>query len=216
MIKEIQTQQEDDDSVYCASINTVAIHSLNNPKHTEHIKPLWLSRDPSSQVFRIDCEVDTGAGCNILPLYKAKALFGDELSLNSPTVTLSGYNDAPVQNLGSCHVYLYHGSNSYKILCQVADSRGPMLLGRHDALKLGYVNFPSINPPEVKAKAETTIKAVAVEPVIPQVQKITSHSITVNGKTHQLPTTKEYLLKEYASRCSRALAPYQGETTTFS
>ena len=53
-------------------LKTVAIESLNHPKSEPHIRPLWLSQEPSSQIFQIDCEVDTGASCNILPLYKAK------------------------------------------------------------------------------------------------------------------------------------------------
>ena len=36
------------------------------------------------------------------------------------------------------------------------------------------------------------------EPVIPVVQQRTDENITIGGKTHPLPTTKEYLLKEYS------------------
>ena len=70
----------------------------------------------SSQIFQIDCEVDTGASCNILPLYKAKALFGDDLKMGKPTGNLKGYNDSPVENLGSCIMYLYHGNRRYRAL----------------------------------------------------------------------------------------------------
>ncbi len=47
---------------FSASITTVAIHSLNNLKHKEHIKQPCLSRDQFSNQFCIDCEVDTSAG----------------------------------------------------------------------------------------------------------------------------------------------------------
>jgi len=57
-------------------LKTVTMESLNHPKSEPHIRPLWISQESSSQIFQIDCEVDTGASCNILPLYKAKALFG--------------------------------------------------------------------------------------------------------------------------------------------
>ena len=173
------------------NIKTITIHSLNNPEHNTHIRPLWISRDASSQIFKIDCEVDTGAGCNILPLYKAKALFGEHLTLSPPTVSLLGYNDTPVGNLGSCYVQMYHGKKTTKVRCEVADSRGPILLGRKQALQMGYVSFPKIEMPPVQFKTETTIKTVESEPA-------RSHSISINGKIHQLPTTKEYLLKEYA------------------
>ena len=40
--------------------------------------PLWISQSQNSLVQQIDYEVDTGAGCNVLPTYKAGALFGQE------------------------------------------------------------------------------------------------------------------------------------------
>ena len=60
-------------------LKTVTVESLHHPKSEPHIRPLWLSQESSSQIFQIDCEVDTGASCNILPLSKAKALFGEDL-----------------------------------------------------------------------------------------------------------------------------------------
>jgi len=72
-----------------------------------------ISQESSSQIFQINCEVDTGASCNILPLHKAKALFGEDLKLGKPTVNLKGYNHSPVENLGSCIVYLYHGNKVF-------------------------------------------------------------------------------------------------------
>ncbi len=44
----------------------------------EHIRPAWISEKPTDPISQIDCEVDTGAGCNMLPIYKASALFGQE------------------------------------------------------------------------------------------------------------------------------------------
>lgn len=196
-------------------LKTVTVESLNHPKSEPHIRPLWLSEEFSSQIFQIDFEVDTGASCNILPLYKAKALFGNDLKLGKPTVNLKGYNDSPVENLGSCIVYLYHGNKIFRVLCEVADSKGHMILGRKQALIMEYVNFPEIQKPGVQAKTDRSIKTIVEEPakttngpVIPRVQKCTDpvvpviqsstkEKITINGKTHSLPTTKDYLLQEY-------------------
>lgn len=36
-----------------------------------------------------------------------------------------------------------------------------------------------------------------INPIIPVVQKCTDNKTIVNGKTHRLPTTKEYLLQMY-------------------
>jgi len=94
-------------------LKTVTVESLNHPKSEPRIRPLWISQESSSQIFQINCEVDTGASCNILPLYKAKALFGEDLKLGKLTVNLIGYNDSSVENLGSCIVYLYHGNKVF-------------------------------------------------------------------------------------------------------
>ena len=104
-------------------LNTVTVESLNHPKSEPHIRPLWFSQESSSQIFQNDCEVDTGASCNILPFYKAKALFGNDLKLDKPTVNLNGYNDSPVENLGSRIVYLYHGNKIFSYAVQAKTDR---------------------------------------------------------------------------------------------
>ena len=91
-----------------------------------------------------------------------------------------------------------------------------MILGRKQALVMEYVSFPVIQKPAVQAKTDRSIKTLVEEltkttygPVIPRVQKCTDpvvpviqrcsqEKITISGKTHKLPTTKGYLLQEYA------------------
>ena len=77
-------------------------------------------------------------------------------------------------------------------------------MGRQQALQMQYVRFPDISAPAVTAEPETSVKTVTSdqeqhvsEPVRPDMQEITSSSITISGRTHQLPTTKGYLLKEF-------------------
>jgi len=109
-------------------------------------------------------------------LYKAKALFREDFKLGNPTVNLKRYNDSPVENLGSCIVYLYHGNKVFRVLCEVADSKGHMILGRKQALVMEYVSFPEIQKPAVQAKTDRSIKTLVEEltnttngPVIPRV-----------------------------------------------
>ena len=66
------------------------------------------------------------------------------MKLGKPTVNLKGYNDNPVGNLGSCIGYLYHDNKIYRVLCEVADRKGRMILGRKQALVMEYVSFPEI------------------------------------------------------------------------
>ena len=47
-------------------------------RDNEHIRPLWVAQSENSKIHQTDCEVNTGAGCNILPVHRAKELFGKE------------------------------------------------------------------------------------------------------------------------------------------
>ena len=81
-----------------------------------------------------------------------------------------------------------------------------------------YVDFSQIQEPTVNANPEKTIKVVqkeqvkaATELVRPIIQQSTESSITINGKTHQPPTTKECMLKEYADIFERIGTLSHGE-----
>ena len=111
-------------------------------------------------------------------------------------MNLKGYNVSPVEDLGSCSVYLYHGKQTYKVSCDVGDSKGHIILGRQQALLMGYVSCSEIQQAAVKAKVDTSIKTATdkpaeppAEPVIPVVQDCTDKKITIGAKTHPLPTT---------------------------
>ena len=129
-----------------------------------------------------------------------------------PTFNLKGYNDSPVENLASCIVYLDHGKKIFRVLYEVADSKGHMILGRKQALIMEYVNFPEIQKLAVQAQTDRSIKTLVEEPakttdgpVIPRVQKCTDsmvpviqrstkEKITINERTQSLLSTKDYLL----------------------
>ena len=135
-----------------------------------------------------------------------RTLFGETIQLGPPTVQLIGYNDSPFKNLGSIIVFHYHGDEKDKVFCEVADSSGHMILGKNQPLRMKYVDFPQIQLSTVHAKLEKTIKAVqkeqveaATEPARPVIQWSIDSSVTIIGKTHQLLTTKGYLLKEYVN-----------------
>ena len=56
---------------------TAKVHHIQD-RDTEHIRPLWVSQSRGAPVIQTNCEVDTGAGCNILPAHKAQQLFSQE------------------------------------------------------------------------------------------------------------------------------------------
>ena len=75
------TNDQAEASVKCLK-TTAKIHHMHN-RDTEHIIPLWVSQSQGSQVSQTDCEVDTGAGCNILPYPQSSAIIQSGMTKNS-------------------------------------------------------------------------------------------------------------------------------------
>ena len=46
--------------------------------NSEQIRPIWISEKPDSKITQSICEVDTGAGCNVISTSQAKDLFQTE------------------------------------------------------------------------------------------------------------------------------------------
>ena len=145
------------------NLKTATVKSLNNPRPESQIRPLWLSKELPSPIYCKDCEVNTRASGNILPLYKEKECSEENIQLGPPMLNLIGYNDRPIKNLGSILVFLWHGNVKYKVLCEVADSSGYMILGRDQTLWMKDVEFPQIQEPMVNAKPGKTMKVVQKE-----------------------------------------------------
>ena len=56
---------------------TIEVCQLSE-RNPEHIRPAWISKSEDSPVEQIDCEVDTGAGCNVIGYNQAKELYNQE------------------------------------------------------------------------------------------------------------------------------------------
>ena len=61
-----EDEGEDDDVTSVYSFKT--LYNLN-VMESEHIRPLWISTTATSQVHKVSVEVDTGAACNVMPVY---------------------------------------------------------------------------------------------------------------------------------------------------
>ena len=64
-------------SVKMMQTETTEIYQLSE-RNSEHISPAWISKSKDSEIEQIDCEVDTGAGCNVIGLKQAKKLLKQE------------------------------------------------------------------------------------------------------------------------------------------
>ena len=207
---------------YLKKLRTVRVNALLRPNRGEHIKPLWVSISPQSEVNQIDAEIDTGSDITIMPLYKVKALYGN-IQLSPPNYNITAYNDKIVPNLGSFTQHV-HTRKGVKVLqTEVTDTTGYLILGREHALELNYVQFPDVEPPRVNSKQERTYQEAAVgvkalketkdprsatqlsppselqiDPVPVTAHRPSKDRLVIGNKAYKLPTTKEYLLKEFA------------------
>ena len=64
-------------SIRKLQMDTTGICQLSE-RNSEHIRPAWISKTKNLAIEQIDCEVDTGAGCNVIGLNQAKKLCKQE------------------------------------------------------------------------------------------------------------------------------------------
>ena len=115
-----------------------------------------------------------------------------------------------MHSLGSCVLHL-HIDKVFPTIFEVTNMKGPMILSRVQAKAMGYVQFPQIRRPHALTTFTDASRNLCIprtptpktkqtqqttEPVLPHI-KWNTDSIQLNGKTHKLPITKEYILKEY-------------------
>ena len=95
-------------------------------------------------------EIDTGAGCNVMPLYKVQELFGQEWlvqRLPPATVRIKAYGDQEVKVMGSIVLYMYMSEKTDRVIWQVTDTMGVPILGRTQAKLMNYISYPEIHAP---------------------------------------------------------------------
>ena len=129
-----------------------------------------------------------------------------------------------MHSLGSCVLHLHIDNKAFPTIFEVTNMTGPIILGRIQAKAMGYIQFPQIWWPHALTTFPTTLRKLCTiktptsetapqnrstkatqvkqskqttEPVLPQI-KWNADSIELNGMTHKLPITKDYMLKEYS------------------
>ena len=169
-------------------IETFHVKSVNDTS-SKHIKPLWLSIANREPIYEVECEIDTGAGCNVMPLYLQKSLFGDK-SLTPTSVQIFGYGESPVANLGACSIAIHTGDRQQPQMatCQVTDTRGYLIPGRKTARQVGHIAFPEVTLPSLTSTPQIHTSVDALRPDYSKVNKPTCEllddAVILNGKRH--------------------------------
>ena len=195
---------QDDQHTMFHHIQTFHVKSINDTS-SKHITPLWLSTASGWPIYQVECEIGTGAGCNVMPLYLHKSLSGDKI-LTPTSVQIFGYGESPVANLGACTIAIHTGDRQQPQMatCQVTDTRGYLILGRETAQRVGYFAFPEVTPPSLTSTPQIHTSVNVLRPDSSYVNKPTCEvlddAVVLNGKRHNLPITKEYVLSESIRR----------------
>ena len=109
-----------------------------------------MAESQNSEMHQMNVEIDTGAGCDVMPLYKVKELFGQEWlvqRLSPPTVRIKTYGDQEVKVLGSIVLYMHTKEKTDRVTWQVTDTTGVPILGRTQAKLMNYISYPEIHAP---------------------------------------------------------------------
>ena len=145
-------------------IQSFFVKSINDISN-KHTRPLWLQLSAANGgiIYQIECEIDSGAGCNVMPLYLHKSLFGDKEVLPT-SVRIFSYGESPAANLGACTIAIHTGNSQdpQMATCQVTDTRGYLILGRETAQKVGYIAFIDRIPPSLTSTPQihTSVNAL--------------------------------------------------------
>ena len=114
---------------------------------SEHIRPLWISTTATSQVYKVNVEVDTGADCNIIPVYLFSKIFGSKQP-ESSDARIQAYGGMPVTIFGKCTVIIHKSDGTQtSAVYQVTHHNGHAIIGRSTSRDIGYVNLPAIECP---------------------------------------------------------------------
>ena len=139
-----EDEEEEDEVTSVYSFNT--LYNLK-AMESEHIRPLWISTTATSQVHKVNVEVDTGADCNVIPVYLFSKIFGSKQP-ESSDARIQAYGGMPVTIVGKCTVFIHKSDGTQtSAVFQVTHHNGHAIIGRSTSRDIGYVNLPAIECP---------------------------------------------------------------------
>ena len=139
-----EDEEEEDEVTSVYSFNT--LYNLKTME-SEHIRPLWISTTATSQVHKVNVEVDTGADCNVMPVYLFSKIFGSKQPEPSDA-RIQAYGGMPVTIVGKCTVIIHKSDGTQtSAVFQVTHHNGHAIIGRSTSRDIGYANLPAIECP---------------------------------------------------------------------
>ena len=98
--------------------------------------------------------------------------------------------------MGSCIIHVHSGKTVYKLECQDTKTEGYLILGRDTAVKMNYVNFPEVKPPQRSLHNLVSTQAVSEESAAVSVDKLTKKKAVSDKITQSVKQSfKDYLMQ---------------------
>ena len=111
-----------------------------------HIMDMFFSiPGQEAEVFRLPAEIDSGAGCNVMPKYVFDELHA--AALLKSNVRIRAYGNQHVTVHGECLVDIIAGEMRYREKFVVAEATGHLILGLQASIRLGYLSLKEVQPP---------------------------------------------------------------------
>ena len=184
---------EDDDEDEEDEVTSVySFNTLYNLKamESEHSRPLWISTTATSLVHKVNVEVDTGADCNVMPVYLFSKIFGSKQPEPSDA-RIQAYGGMPVTIVGKCTVIIHKSDGTQtSAVFQVTQHNGHAIIGRSTSRDIGYVNLPAIECPPLSMAPIThdvqTLQQHVEQPRMHKTQSSTTIDIRNKGTNNSV------------------------------
>ena len=182
-----EDEEEEDEVTSVYSFNT--LYNLK-AMESEHIRPLWISTTATSQVHKVNVEVDTGADCNVIPVHLFSKIFGSKRP-ESSDARIQAYGGMPVTIVGKCTVIIHKSDGTQtSAVFQVTHHNGHAIIGRSTSRDIGYVNLPAIECPPLSMAPIThdvqTLQQHVEQPRMHKTQSSTTIDNIRNQETNNL------------------------------
>ena len=180
--EEDEEEEEDEDDV----TSVYSFKTLYKAIESEHIRPLWVSTTATSQVHKVNVEVDTGADCNVMPVYLFSKIFGIKQP-ESNDARIQAYEGMPVTIVGKCTVIIHKSDGTQtSAVFQVIHHNGHAIIGRSTSRDIGYVNLRAIAcPPLSMTPITQNVQTLQQHVEQPRMTRKTQSSTTIDNITHK-------------------------------
>ena len=133
-----------------------------------------------------------------MPEYLYNQIYGQQRPEPS-NAKIQAYGGVHITVTGKCNVLIHKADGSKTpATFQVTRHNGHPIIGRATSKDIGYISYPEVTcPPLTTEPTMHAVKTLQNQVTLPHVSKKDASSIAIDGITHNLPLTKDYVLTTF-------------------